>query len=359
MQDNSFPLVSIVFPVANNEATIEKAFLSIINQTYKKIEIIIVDLGSSDKSFSIIESIINKSTILHKSIFFINDKPYSFIEGLNHGFKKAKGRWLTSLQAEDYFHLNRIMSLVTYLSAAKAEIAFSYISALDNNKSSDKKAVFLQKIENSFFNLFNSSLSIGFQLFQDNLAVTVGNLIFSRTLYEKIGLFKNLEIESARDFLLLSLIYTEPVLVREVLYYYNINSYFFLLNQRDLQENEISSVYLSYLINTSVALPLNKKAPCYAYFPSEFSELCIKLNIDKGLMSFIVQDRTNKPSATNKSFNPCIAVDPKRKKRDITLISHELSLTGAPKLIVDIAISLKKGVMPFQPDQFQLCEIRI
>ena len=53
-------LVSILIPVFNREKYIGKAIESVINQTYKNIEIIIVDNSSTDKTWDIIEIILIK-----------------------------------------------------------------------------------------------------------------------------------------------------------------------------------------------------------------------------------------------------------------------------------------------------------
>ena len=68
-------LVSIVISNYNNEKYIEKCLNSIINQTYKNIEIIIVDDGSTDNSISIINSwILDKGKVLYKKDKIIFEK---------------------------------------------------------------------------------------------------------------------------------------------------------------------------------------------------------------------------------------------------------------------------------------------
>ncbi|NQV78496.1 MAG: glycosyltransferase, partial [Lutibacter sp.] len=60
MNINTQPLVSVIIPVYNVELYVEKAINSIINQTYQNLEIIIVDDCSTDKTYSIVESLSKK-----------------------------------------------------------------------------------------------------------------------------------------------------------------------------------------------------------------------------------------------------------------------------------------------------------
>ena len=62
MNRSAAPLVSIITVVLNCEKYIEKTIKSVLNQTYKNIEYIIIDGGSIDKTVRIIESFQKKST---------------------------------------------------------------------------------------------------------------------------------------------------------------------------------------------------------------------------------------------------------------------------------------------------------
>lgn len=84
-------LVSVVIPVKNSDKTIEKTINSILNQSYKKIEIVVVDDGSTDDSLKIIKNIIKKNKSKVKIKCFENEKNLGPAATRNRGVKESKG----------------------------------------------------------------------------------------------------------------------------------------------------------------------------------------------------------------------------------------------------------------------------
>jgi len=111
-------LVSIIIPVYNTEKFIEECIESALNQTYKEIEIIVVDDGSTDGSLKIIKKFINQIKIISKS----NGGTAS---ALNTGIKEMNGEWFKWLSADDVLYPNAIQDLVN--SARKLKDKENYI----------------------------------------------------------------------------------------------------------------------------------------------------------------------------------------------------------------------------------------
>ncbi len=61
------PFLSVIMPVFNTEQYVKKAILSILNQSYKNLEFIIIDDGSTDNSLHVIESIVDDRIKLIKN----------------------------------------------------------------------------------------------------------------------------------------------------------------------------------------------------------------------------------------------------------------------------------------------------
>jgi len=89
------PLVSIIIPVYNSERYVADAIHSAINQSYKELEIIIVDDGSNDSSPDIIQSI-NDPRIIR-----INQRNKGGSAARNRGLEIAKGKFIKFLDADD------------------------------------------------------------------------------------------------------------------------------------------------------------------------------------------------------------------------------------------------------------------
>lgn len=94
------PLVSIVIPVYNVENFLADTMESVINQTYKNLEIICVDDGSSDNSLSVLNFYSEKD----KRIRVITQKNSGVSAARNHGIKEAKGKYICFLDSDDFMH---------------------------------------------------------------------------------------------------------------------------------------------------------------------------------------------------------------------------------------------------------------
>ena len=90
-------LVSIIIPVFNGESRIEELIDSLINQTYKNIEIITVDNNSTDNSIKILEKLNDEKISLK---IFSNIKNEGYCGGCNKGIKNANGEFLLFLSQD-------------------------------------------------------------------------------------------------------------------------------------------------------------------------------------------------------------------------------------------------------------------
>ena len=94
--------VSIIVPVYNVEEYLEKCLDSLINQTFKDIEIIIVNDGSPDNS----EKIINKYIEKYHNIKYLKKKNGGLSSARNYGIKHAKGEYILFIDSDDYIENN-------------------------------------------------------------------------------------------------------------------------------------------------------------------------------------------------------------------------------------------------------------
>lgn len=110
--------VSIIIPVYNCEKYIGKCIESILKQSYKNIEIIIVNDGSKDKTSEVI------------NLFSANDNRVIYIEqqnsgpsvARNNGISKATGEYITFIDSDDYIESNYIEALLDAIQKNKRDI---------------------------------------------------------------------------------------------------------------------------------------------------------------------------------------------------------------------------------------------
>lgn len=99
--NNNNIVISIIIPVYNVEKYIEECLNSIINQTYKNLEIIVIDDGSTDNSYQVCKHIANKDNRI--KLFKKTNSGVS--DTRNYGIKKATGDYISFIDADDYLDL--------------------------------------------------------------------------------------------------------------------------------------------------------------------------------------------------------------------------------------------------------------
>lgn len=93
---NTNDLISVVMPVYNGQAYVREAIESILNQDYKRFELLLINDGSTDASEKIIESF-NDARI----VYIKNDTNLGLIESLDKGIRAAKGAYIARMDADD------------------------------------------------------------------------------------------------------------------------------------------------------------------------------------------------------------------------------------------------------------------
>lgn len=97
------PKVSILMTVFNHQKYIKSSINSILSQTFKNFEFIIIENGSTDKSGEIISKIKDKRIKLFKI-----KKNIGRTKGLNYGLKKCNGKYIVIQDSDDNSKKNRI-----------------------------------------------------------------------------------------------------------------------------------------------------------------------------------------------------------------------------------------------------------
>ena len=125
------PFFSIIVPVYNTETRLEKCIDSLVNQTFKDIEIILVDDGSTDRSGSICDdysSKDNRITVIHQE---------NTGQGIarNCGLKVANGEYIAFLDSDDFMDEKSYEIIKEAIDKTDADLcAFGYLQRSESGK---------------------------------------------------------------------------------------------------------------------------------------------------------------------------------------------------------------------------------
>lgn len=162
-------LVSVIIPFYNSEKTIVRALDSVINQTIKPYEIIVIDDGSLDNSYFLVQHYIEQ----HPSVKFklIKKTNGGVSSARNAGLKEATGDFMAFLDSDDEWFLDK---LEKQLKVFDKEKSFSFLGGLiyqpEPSLLGKLKEITLSKL--IFKNYFQPS-----------------TVIFKKEVFDQIGLF--------------------------------------------------------------------------------------------------------------------------------------------------------------------------
>lgn len=156
------PLVTVVIPCYNYGSLVERAIESVCSQTYKSIEIIVINDGSTDESDEVLRSLIDKCDFL-----YISQSNKGIVPTRNRGVERAKGEYIIQLDADDYIPDNYVETLVKAANNSDADIY--YTKAI--NPSNDEVIVFPREFDKELLkhqNYIHASSMYKKSLFDDN-----------------------------------------------------------------------------------------------------------------------------------------------------------------------------------------------
>ncbi len=134
MENN--PLVSVIVPVYNVEKYLIECVDSVINQTYKNLEIILVDDGSTDSS----ENICDEYRKIDKRIKVIHKENGGLSDARNVGLKNSNGEFVYFLDSDDYIQTDSLNLLVENINSYNSDfVFFDSVSFFDNSDNLPKQ----------------------------------------------------------------------------------------------------------------------------------------------------------------------------------------------------------------------------
>ena len=138
------PKVSVIVPVYNVEEYLERCLDSLVNQTLKDIEIIIVNDGSTDGSKEKIQEYINK----YKNIVYLEKENGGLSSARNYGIPYAKGEYIGFVDSDDYVELTMYEKMYNKAIEEKSDmVECDFIWEYPNKKREDIGKIYSDKKE--------------------------------------------------------------------------------------------------------------------------------------------------------------------------------------------------------------------
>ncbi len=125
---NNQPLVTILMPCYNAELYVEEALTSLIGQTYKNLEILLIDDGSTDRTPEILAKFAAQDTRIR---IVRNETNLKLIPSLNKGIRLAQGEYLARMDADDVSLPDRIERQLAFIEESGADLVSSSVIVID------------------------------------------------------------------------------------------------------------------------------------------------------------------------------------------------------------------------------------
>lgn len=207
INENSQPLVTVIIPSYNHSTYVECAIVSVIRQTYKHVQLIVIDDGSTDSS-------VEKLMILKDKFNFtlIIQKNAGICKTLNRAIREsARGDYISILASDDYWHTEKLKIQINALNSQNiSEFCFSQAIQFTDNNTPDVRRVFPKKC------LSGKVLNDVFV----RQHVPAGTMLFSRRLYDRLNGFDETLKEEDWDFIIRAAAITPFTSVNMPLLYY-------------------------------------------------------------------------------------------------------------------------------------------
>ena len=238
----SSPLVSVIVPCFDHRRYVEEALRSVFAQTYRNVELIVIDDGSRDGSAEAIARCMRDCPFPGN---FVARENRGAVATIREALSLARGEFFNVLHSDDVFSADRLSVLVREVPARGNRWGFSAVRLIDadgreldpkDNSYAADLATGLERAAND--------VSVGMALLRFNVSITTGNLFVSRSLFDEVGGFRPFRYNEDWDFCIRASRYSEPVLVPEPLLNYRVHGKNTILTDREAAAKEALSMFM-------------------------------------------------------------------------------------------------------------------
>ncbi|MBU1417887.1 MAG: glycosyltransferase [Proteobacteria bacterium] len=190
------PLISVIIPLYNHEKFIYEAVVSVLEQSYVNLELIIIDDGSIDNSVATV------STLSDSRLKLFTQQNCGAHATINRGIASAKGDYVAILNSDDLYHSTRLQTFVDVITEDKTiDALFSQVEAIHEN--SEHYFSFSNRPKHNIpLKRDHPDQRLAADLLGINIVTTTSNLFCKKEVFNDIGLFRNYRYSHDLDFFL-------------------------------------------------------------------------------------------------------------------------------------------------------------
>lgn len=246
--------------------------MSIHEQTHKEIELIVVDDASTDSTYDRVAALLSSGFRKRfvNSIVTRNERNLGAHATINRAIALSNGTYISVINSDDTYHPLRISRLVETLRIEQSDVGFTLVDIMSEERGDAKIPPDFRLFCLRQSIALSRDPSIGFALLRGNQAVSTGNMIFTRSLFDKVGPFLPLKYCHDWDFILQSLYYCEPAVVLEPLYNYRLHDSNSFSSLSHLAGVESEVVLRRFFRRGLAGVPPNKLFPSKDNWPGLF-----------------------------------------------------------------------------------------
>lgn len=241
-------MISVIIPTYNRSNLISRAIISVNNQTYKNIEIIVVDDASTDDTTTIVESL-NIPNLRYIRL----SQNQGACHARNIGIRESKGKYISFLDSDDTWEPTKLEEQYNFLKNKNASVVVcNYWEERDGKRciKTNRSGIITQE------ELLNANI------------ITTGALLISRQVFEKIGTFDE-AMPRYQDWELMLRV------VKEFTIYFQTKPLLTLFFQENSITNSTSKAKKFFAINRMVE---KNKNEMYAY-PKAYAHHCWSMGL--------------------------------------------------------------------------------
>lgn len=314
------PSISLIIAFYNEELYLDRCLQSAVNQTYKNIEVVIINDGSTDNSLQIAEKYLNA----FENVKLISIKNSGHAEARNVGLQNCSGSFVTFLDADDTLELNMMEVFTNKLSNFKFDIAICDITIYAENG--------IEKF-NSKWNKSNNQMvnskDLLLELYFNGISENIWAKFFKTEIAKQITFEKNLWFDD-RPFLIEFLhISDSAIFIDEKL----VNNYrrSSSITRRFLESKRIVDVYRVF----ELELKIYKNYKNLESFKDKIGKFTLDVLMDTYLMQIIDIQNIDSINEVRKVFISYI------EKFKIEINTQNINLKLKDKIALQLLISPK------------------